>query len=168
MSKKETKTTENAKLYELGFHINPTLAEEKANAVFSQIKDVITSNKGEVVKEGALKNIKFAYTIIKKVEGVNERFTNGYFGWVKFNAESDVIAKIKKAVDNEVSIIRYIMVKTVDDFEHSTEKLAAEIAETESEEVTEDAADADVKSEEKADAEAPKDEVDQAIDKLTA
>ncbi len=167
MSKKETKTTENAKLYELGFHINPTLAEEKANAVFSQIKDVVTNNKGEVVKEGALKNIKFAYTIIKKIEGVNERFTNGYFGWVKFNAESDVIAKIKKAVDNDASIIRYIIVKTVDDFEHSTEKLAAEMAETESEEAADDVAETEVKSEEKTAAEAPKDEVDAAIEKIT-
>lgn len=167
MSKKETNTTENAKLYELGFHINPTFAEEKANAVFSQIKDVITSNKGEVVKEGALKNIKFAYTIVKKIDGANQRFTNGYFGWVKFNAESDVIAKIKKAVDADASIIRYIMVKTVDDFEHSTEKLAAEIVETESEEAVEDVVEADVKSEEKPDAEASKDEVDQAIEKLT-
>jgi ribosomal protein S6 len=166
MSKKETKTTENAKLYELGFHINPTLAEEKANAVFSQIKDVVTNNKGEVVKEGALKNIKFAYTIIKKIDGVNERFTNAYFGWVKFNAESDVIAKIKKAVDNDASIIRYIFVKTVDDFEHSTEKLAAEMAESE-EVSSEEIADTEDKSESKKDAEAPKDEVDKAIEKLT-
>ncbi len=166
MSKKETKTTENAQLYELGFHINPTLAEDKADAVFSKIKGVITSNKGEVVKEGALKNIKFAYTIIKKIEGVNERFTNGYFGWVKFNAESSVIEKIKKSMDDNVSVIRYIFVKTVDDFEHSTEKLAAEMTET-----TDESSEGEEKSDEKSEApkakDSSKDEVDKAIDKIT-
>ncbi len=166
MSKKETKTTENAQLYELGFHINPTLAEDKADAVFSKIKGVITSNKGEVVKEGALKNIKFAYTIIKKIEGVNERFTNGYFGWVKFNAESPVIEKIKKSMDDNVSVIRYIFVKTVDDFEHSTEKLAAEMAET-----TDESSEGEEKSDEKVEEskvkKSSKDEVDKAIDKIT-
>ena len=166
MSTKETKTTENAQLYELGFHINPTLAEDKADAVFSKIKGVITSNKGEIVKEGALKNLKFAYMIIKKIDGVNERFTNGYFGWVKFNAESPVIEKIKKSMDDNVSVIRYIFVKTVDDYEHSTEKLAAEMAESE-----EGSTEGEDKVEEKAAVsevtETPKDEVDKAIDKIT-
>ena len=35
MVTKETQTTENTKLYELGFHIIPTVAEDKAAAEFS-------------------------------------------------------------------------------------------------------------------------------------
>ncbi len=165
MSKKETKTTENAQLYELGFHINPTLAEEGANAVFSKIKEVIINNNGEVVKEGALKLIKLCYTIVKKIEGVNTRFNTAYFGWVKFNAESSDIESIKKAADNNVSIVRYIIVKTVDDYEHSTEKLAEAMVEEEPETEESDF----VVSEESAEAEPEtkeKDALDEVVEEM--
>lgn len=165
MSKKETKTTENAQLYELGFHINPTLAEEGANAVFSKIKEVIINNNGEVVKEGALKLFKLCYTIVKKIEGVNTRFNTAYFGWVKFNAESSDIESIKKAMDSNVSVVRFIFVKTVDDYEHSTEKLAEAMVEEEPAAEESDV----VVSEESAEVEPvtkEKDELDTALEEI--
>ncbi len=129
--KKEIQSTENAKLYELGFHIIPTATEKEVASVFSKIKEVIIKNNGSVVKEGEPKLTKLAYIIVKKIKAKNERFSNAFFAWVKFNAESSDIAGVKKSLDANNDIIRYLIVKTVDDDEHSTVKLAEEESEVE-------------------------------------
>lgn len=134
--KKEIQTAENAKLYELGFHIIPTVTEKEVASVFSKIKEIINKNNGLIVKEGDPKLIKLAYTIVKKIGAKNERFNSAFFAWIKFNAESSDIEGLKSSLDSNESIIRYIIVKTVDDDEHSTIKLAEE--EPEEEEETED------------------------------
>jgi ribosomal protein S6 len=126
MVKKETQMTEDAKLYELGFHIIPTGGDEKASEVFSVIEEIISKNNGEVVKSAAPKAIELAYTIITKIAAKNERFNTSYFGWIKFTTSSEDIELIKEEMASNEDVIRYIIVKTVDDDEHSTTKLVAE------------------------------------------
>lgn len=126
MSEKENQTTENTLLYELGFHIVPTVTENKVAEVFSKIKDIINKNNGSIVKEGEPKAIKLAYTIIKKIGVKNEKFDNAYFAWIKFNADSADINAIKNKIDSDPEVLRYLVLKTVNDDEHSTAKLAEE------------------------------------------
>ena len=79
MAKNETHTSENAKLYELGFHILPTVASDKVADAFSNVTGIISKNNGTVVKSGEPKAIKLAYTITKKIGASNERFKTAYF-----------------------------------------------------------------------------------------
>ena len=118
--------SEDAKLYELGFHIIPTVTEDKVADVFADITGIISKNGGEVVKSAEPKAIELAYTIMKKIGGQNQRFSNAYFAWINFNASSEDVEKIKAEVKADEQIIRYLIVKTVDDYDHSTAKLAAE------------------------------------------
>lgn len=176
MAKKETHMTEDAKLYELGFHIIPTAGEEKAAEAFSVITNIISENNGEVVKSAEPKAMKLAYPIIKKVSGKNSRFNESFFAWIKFTAGSQDIESIKELVDANESILRYIIVKTVDDDEHSTSKLVQEEAseETELEEVSEEpkneSEDKEIAYEssddDSNDSEDESDEIDKAIDEL--
>ena len=172
MVKKETQMTEDTKLYELGFHIIPTGGAEKASEVFSVISKIISKH-GAVVKSAEPKAMKLAYTIIKKISSRNNRFNESFFAWIKFNATSESIELIKEDVDSNDSVIRYIIVKTVDDDEHSTTKLVVEEAaidiseESEEESVAVESVDeaeavegVDEKSESSAD------EIDKAIDDL--
>lgn len=147
MAKKETHMSENAKLYELGFHILPTVAENKVADVFKDITGIISKNNGSVIKSGEPQAIKLAYTITKKVATKNERFDSAYFAWIKFNATSDDIEEIKSEVENDQNILRYIVVKTVDDDEHSTIKLV-EDEEEDLEEGLEEAKESEMDSEE--------------------
>ena len=126
MADKETHTSENAKLYELGFHLLPTIGEDKVNDAFSNVTGIISKNGGEIIKSGEPQAIKLAYTITKKIKTQNERFKTAYFAWVKFNSSSSDVEKIKEEVDQDENILRYIIVKTVDDDEHSTIKLVNE------------------------------------------
>jgi ribosomal protein S6 len=137
MVKKETHTTENTKLYELGFHIVPTVTEDQVAEVFSVIKDIISKNNGEIVKEAEPKAMKLAYTIITKIAGKNERFNSANFAWIKFTAASEDIESIKQEVEANEQIIRFIVVKTVDDEEHSTSKLVEDEAEESEESIEE-------------------------------
>ncbi len=126
MAKQETHTSENAKLYELGFHLLPTIAEDKVIDAFSNVTGIISEKGGKVIKSGEPKAIKLAYTITKKINTQNERFKTAYFAWVKFVASSKEVAEIKNAADANSDILRYILVKTVDDDEKSTIKLVKE------------------------------------------
>ncbi len=126
MAEKETHTSENAKLYELGFHLLPTIGEDKVATAFSNVTGIISKHKGEIIKSGEPQAIKLAYTITKKIKTQNERFKTAYFAWVKFNSSSKEVEKIKAEVDQDQNILRYIIVKTVDDDEHSTIKLVNE------------------------------------------
>jgi len=111
-------------LYELGFHVVSSLSEEEAMGEVSNIKKKITDYKAEVLKEGKLELIDLAYTIVKKIAGNNTKFNKSYFTWVKFYMNKENIELFKKDLDINENILRYLIIKTVDDDEHSTSKVA--------------------------------------------
>jgi hypothetical protein len=37
----------------------------------------------------------------------------GYFGWIKFQLSSENIDSVKKFLDNNVDVLRYLLIKTV-------------------------------------------------------
>lgn len=145
MAKKETHTSDNAKLYELGIHILPTIAEDKVTDAFSSVTGIISKNNGSIVKTGEPKAIKLAYMITKKIDTQNVRFKTAYFGWIKFETTSEDVENIKLEVKADKDILRYILIKTVDDDEHSTIKL---VNEEDAEEGLEDAHESEMDSEE--------------------
>lgn len=118
--------TENTKLYELGFHIIPTAGADKAAEVFSVITKIINEKEGAVLKTSEPKAMKLAYTIVTKIAAKNETFKETFFAWIKFTATSENIEEIKVEIASNEDVIRYIIVKTVDDEEHSTTKLVTE------------------------------------------
>lgn len=122
----ENKTTDEIKLYELGFHIVSSLSESEAESKFVALKKEIEGIGGEIVKEGEPKLISLAYTIIKKIKAVNTRFDKAYFGWIKFNANVEAITELKNKVEEDEDILRFLLIKTVDDEEHSTSKIPLE------------------------------------------
>lgn len=120
------KTTKEIKLYELGFHLVSTISEDKVAEKVDEIKAILAKNNAEIVKEGETKLMNLAYEVIKHVSGKNQKFTNSYFGWFKFNATAEAIKDIKKAVDSMEEILRSLIIKTVNDDEHSTSKIVDE------------------------------------------
>jgi ribosomal protein S6 len=121
----ETKNTET-KLYELGFNIIPTLTEGDLDTQVSNIKKALTDNGSEIIKEGEVRLIDLKYTMVKHIAGSNKKFGQAYFGWVKFETTGEAVENIKKAVDGMDSILRYLLIKTVNDDAHSTSKIELE------------------------------------------
>lgn len=98
--------------YELGYLLVPTAAETEVPGLVDTLKGFIGKGGGEVVSEGAPEFIDLAYTMEKSIASKKYKYSQGYFGWVKFTAEPDAMEAIKKALDAQLELVRYILVKT--------------------------------------------------------
>jgi len=158
MSNEKT-MNESSKLYELGFHIVGTIDSNKVASVIDEIKSLITTHHGDIVREGEVREITLAYTMVKHIAGVNKKYNQTFFDWIKFTMNTDDVANLKSAVDSNERILRFILVKTVNDDEHSTSKMV------EIEDVEEEVSEKEVVEEEIV--EKDKDQkIDEAIDEM--
>ncbi len=101
------------KIYELAFNIVPTLSEEVVSAEFANIKDIIAKLGGSFIAEQSPKPINLAYTMNKVINNKNNKFGSAHFGWVKFEIVPSAIAEIKKILDRDDNIIRFMTLSTV-------------------------------------------------------
>ena len=99
-------------VYELGYHILPTVSEEGVQAEVNAITEVLKGLKVEFVAEKLANRLDLAYTIEKKIDGANRRFESAYFGWVSFTLQASQIGAVKVAMDHDLNILRYLIVKT--------------------------------------------------------
>jgi ribosomal protein S6 len=100
-------------VYELGFHIVPTIAEEKVANVFGDIKSLLEKNGAVFISEEYPKMRPLAYTMFKNEAGKNEKFNFAYFGWVKFDLGKEEIVEVKEKLEKNKEILRFLIIKTV-------------------------------------------------------
>ena len=116
MQETENKTFEensNSKVYELGYILVPTIKEEDVPMNYGNLKELIASFGGEIISSEMPKMITLAYSMSKVVSNVRSKFDTGYFGWVKFTMSSEKILELKKRLDLDPNIIRFLILKTV-------------------------------------------------------
>ncbi len=106
-------TEEDFKVYELGYHLVPTVPEELLLGEVQKIKDAIVVGQGTFVSEDSPKLKALAYPIIKHVAGANVRCDRTYFGWVKFIMRPEALGVLKDTLDRNEKILRYLLIKTV-------------------------------------------------------
>lgn len=101
------------RVYELGFHVVPSIAEEKLPAEMTAIKDVLESNGGIAIAEDFPKLKHLTYKMTKVVGAKHLKFDTAYFGWVKFEMDPEAVGKVKTALLRNDNILRFIIIKTV-------------------------------------------------------
>ncbi|MBY0376706.1 30S ribosomal protein S6 [Patescibacteria group bacterium] len=111
--KTEAKTASDARVYEVGYLLAPTIAEEEVPAHYTSLKDLVVSLGGEMISDEIPKMIPLAYTMLKVVSNVRSKFNNAYFGWVKFEMNPDKIGELKSKLDLNPNIVRFLITKTV-------------------------------------------------------
>lgn len=99
-------------VYEVGYHLLPTLSEEEVTSAVSGIMEAIKKEGGEFVGDRFPSSIDLAYTISKRVSGKLTNFDRAYFGWVAFEAPRKGIAKLKVMLDDHPSVLRSLIVIT--------------------------------------------------------
>lgn len=102
--------TDDPKVYEIGYLLVSSLPEEKVSAKVDELKSYINAAKAEMISEEAPVKETLAYTMIKKIGAKNNRFTEGYFGWVKFAVMPDMINSVKEKFDADTDVLRFILV----------------------------------------------------------
>ena len=115
MSKKEKVAKNSAeKIYEVGYHIVSSVAEEQIPAEVEKIKSYLAKEKAVIIGEEAPKLRPLAYSIKKAFGGSYKVYDKAYFGFVKFELGEDAdIKTIDLAMKNNESILRYLVIKTV-------------------------------------------------------
>ncbi len=106
---------ERNRVYEIGFHLIPSLSEEEVSKEVVAIKKAIEDAGGVFIAEGYPKMRTLEYTIEVPITMPKSRFSHAQFGWIKFEAEPEAVSSIKKAVSGSENVIRMIIVKTVRD-----------------------------------------------------
>jgi len=109
-------------IYEVGYIIIPTVPEDGVAPEVTKLKDILASVETKVISDEYPVLISLKYEMSKRIETKNTHFNQGYFGWIKFEANSKDIEVIKKEFDINKVILRYIIISTVKENTISSKK----------------------------------------------
>ena len=101
------------RVYELGYLLVPSIAEENVNTVYGDLKELISSLAGEIISDDIPRMIPLAYVMQKITTNVHNKFSTAYFGWMKFEMETVKVLELKKKLDLDPNFIRFLILKTV-------------------------------------------------------
>ena len=103
----------NGRVYEVGYLLVPTIPEENVPIVFGNLKELVSSLGGIAISDDMPKMMPLAYSMVKVVANVRNKWSTAYFGWVKFTMDSDKVLELKKKLDLDPNFIRFLILKTV-------------------------------------------------------
>jgi len=98
-------------LYELGYHLVPSLGEDDLALRVADLQKKIASLGGKIHSEGAPQACSLAYTMRKLRGGKWDKYDSTFFGWTRFEASSDVIPELKEELDHKDELVRYLLIK---------------------------------------------------------
>ena len=106
-------TDGNSKVYELGYLLVPSIKEEDVSVNYGNLKELVSSFGGEIIADEMPKAISLAYTMLKVISNVRNKFNKAYFGWVKLTMDAQKVLELKKNLDLDQNLIRFLILKTV-------------------------------------------------------
>lgn len=101
------------RVYEVGYLLVPTISEEDVPAEHGNLKELVASLGGQMISDEMPIMIPLAYSMLKVVSNVRSKFDKAYFGWVKFYLDPEQATMLKKKLDQDPKIIRFLIIKTV-------------------------------------------------------
>jgi len=99
-------------VYEVGFHVVPTVEETKVGDVVETIRAVLAEAKAEIIRDQFPQKMTLAYTIERSAAGKREKYTETYFGFIKFATEREHIASLEAQLRSAKDILRYLLIET--------------------------------------------------------
>ena len=112
------------RLYEVGYHILPTVAEEDIPGQTTVLRNAIESRGGNVVADGMPVMMTLAYPLARVIANKRKIYSTAYFGWMKFEMTPDQAESLKKDLDANENILRFLLITTVIEKPQAAEKMA--------------------------------------------
>lgn len=100
-------------VYEVGYHMVPTIAEENLGEEVTILKDMLAENGANFISDEYPRLMELAYEMTRSIANKKQKFTTGYFGWVKFECTPEEAKTIKELLDKNEKLVRYLLIKTV-------------------------------------------------------
>lgn len=113
VSENNTENNVDSRVYEVGYLLAPTVAEDKVAEHYVALKDLVHSLGGVVIADEMPRMISLAYTIEKVVQNVRSKYDTAYFSWNKFEMDPTQVLELKKKLDLDGSIVRFLLIKTI-------------------------------------------------------
>jgi ribosomal protein S6 len=132
-------TDEITRLYELGFHLIPSIADDKLEGEVQQLRQLIEQHGGEITQERFPKQMQLAYAMEHRTQSSTATYETAYFGWIKFQMQPDGVEAVQEELRENTSVLRFIVVKTVPEADGAEEDEVLE-ADEEAGEVTDETA----------------------------
>lgn len=98
-------------VYELGYLVLPSIAEDDLAKVSGNIKNAIKKAGGTDFDGEEPVKIDLAYTMSKTVGASRYVVNDAYIGWVKFEAEPGSVSGIKSDVEKMGEVLRFLIIK---------------------------------------------------------
>jgi ribosomal protein S6 len=107
-----TQATSDARpVYEVGFHLLPSIPEGEVAAQVEKIRSLLGS--AEIISQGAPERMTLAYTIERAAGGKREKFSQSYFGWIKFAVEDQSgIPALQEQLRGMKEVLRFMVIST--------------------------------------------------------
>jgi len=103
----------DSRVYEVGYLLLPNISEEEMLVVYGNLKNLLSSLNGEIISDEIPKMITLAYPMSKVIQNMRNKFNTAYFGWIKFNMNTNKIGELKKKLNADLNFIRFLILKTV-------------------------------------------------------
>ncbi|MES2006817.1 MAG: 30S ribosomal protein S6 [Patescibacteria group bacterium] len=104
---------ETRPIYEIGFHVVPTVDEAGAAKAADAIKAAVVKGDAEIISEAAPSRMRLSYTIERATAGAREKYDEAYFGVIKFAIEREHVAGLEQVLRANREILRYLFVQTI-------------------------------------------------------
>ena len=100
-------------VYEVGYLLVPSIPEENLGGEVTALKDLFLENGAVFISDEYPKLIELAYEMSRSINNKKQKFSYGYFGWVKFECSTEQAKVLKNVLDKNEKLIRFLFIKTV-------------------------------------------------------
>jgi ribosomal protein S6 len=107
-----TEDRKEALVYELGYLVLPSIAEDKLPEVVDSIKGILKKAGAKELDSEDPIHTDLSYTMSKTVGARKYVVDEAYIGWVKFEGEGQMANEIAEAVKNLDEVLRHLLIKT--------------------------------------------------------
>jgi len=114
---------EKSSVYEVGYLMIPSVPEENLGGEVTMLKDSLAEFGAVFISDEYPKMLELAYEMSRSIANKKQKFSYGYFGWVKFECTTTNAKIIKEFLDKNEKLVRFLMIKTVRESTMSTKRM---------------------------------------------
>ncbi len=113
MEETEMKGESGSRVYELGYLLVGTMPEENVAAKVGAIKDLVEGKGAVSISEEFPRLITLGYEMSRPIGNKKSWFNEGYFGWMKFEADPATTEEMSAILKRDEDVLRFLLIKTV-------------------------------------------------------
>lgn len=125
---------EGVEIYELGYLLLPSIAEDDVLAVVKKMQDLVSSKGGVLIDSEDPFKQDLAYSMTKVVGASRYVVTDAYLGWMKFELPVEEAPAVKEAISKMNEVVRSILIKAPRETSFTFAAAKARLAEAEAKE----------------------------------